>query len=67
METMSATDTANSENTGPRMGGPIMEQPTFDCSVKDKYTELRNFKLEMKNMHQNFNISQAERDQETTG
>ena len=38
-----------------------MKQPTFDWSAKDKYAKLRNFKLKVKNMFQNFNISQAEK------
>ena len=43
------------------MSWTIIWQPTFDCGSKDKYAELRNFKLEVKNMLKNFNISQTER------
>ena len=53
--------TEGAENAGPRMSGPIMKQPTFDCSAKDKYVKLQNFKLEVKCMLQNFNIRQMER------
>ena len=53
MQTMSTARTARAENTGPRMSRPIMKQPTFDCSAKDKYTKLRNLKLEVKNMLKN--------------
>ena len=38
-----------------------MKQPTYDCSTKDKYAELRYFKLEVNVMLQNFNMRQAER------
>ena len=48
IQTMSEASTAKAENMGPRMGGPIMKQRTFDWSAKDKYVELRNFKLEVK-------------------
>ena len=45
---MSVVGTARAENIGPRISGPIMQQPTFDSGAKDKYSELRNFKLEGK-------------------
>ena len=48
IQTMSAADTARAENVGPRMSRPIMKQPTFDWSAKDKYANLRNIKLEIK-------------------
>ena len=31
---------ARAQNVGPRMNGPIIKQPTFDWSAKDKYTWL---------------------------
>ena len=52
IQTMSAASTG--ENVGPRMCGPMMKQPTFDWSAKEKYAELRNTKLGVKNMFQNF-------------
>ena len=58
IQAKSMTSAARAENIGHRMPGPIMKQPTFDWSAKDKYVKLRNFKLEVKNMLQNFNISQ---------
>ena len=61
IQTMFMAVTARTESVGPRMSGPIMKQPTFDWSTKDKYAKLRNFKLEIKSMIQNFNISQTER------
>ena len=38
-----------------------MKQPKFNWSTKDKESEERNFKLEVKNMLQHFNIRKAER------
>ena len=49
------------ENVGLRLSRPIMKYLTFDKSSKDKYAELRNFKLELKNMSHNYNIRQTER------
>ena len=50
IQSMSAASAAGTENVGSRVSGPIMKQPTFDWYSKDKYAELRNFKLEVKNM-----------------
>ena len=38
-----------------------MKQPMFDWSTKDKYAEPGNFKLEVSNMLQNFNLGQTEK------
>ena len=56
IQTMATTGMGRVENVGPR-SRPSMKQATFDWNSKDKYTELRNFKLEVKNMFQNSNIS----------
>ena len=37
---------------GPRLGGPSLKQRSFHWSVTDKYTELRNFRLEVNNIFQ---------------
>ena len=49
------------QNAGPKLGGPMVKQLTFNWSSKDKYAELKNFKMKLKNMFQNYSISQAER------
>ena len=61
IQTMATAYTVRAENVGPRVSEPIMKWPTFDRSAKDKYAKQRNFKIEVKNMLQNFNISQTER------
>ena len=48
IQTVSAASAARKENTGSRMSGPFMKQPKFIWSFKDKHSELRNFKLEVK-------------------
>ena len=48
IQTMSVYSAARTENVGLRMNRPIMKQPTFNWSSKDKYAELTNFKLEVK-------------------
>ena len=58
---MAAAGTSRPDYVRPKMSGPIMKQPTFDWSSKDKYAELRNFKLEIGNMLQNFNLGPKER------
>ena len=57
---MAMAGTARAENTGSRMSGSIMKQPAFNWSEKDKYAELRNFILEVKNMIKIFNVYQTE-------
>ena len=48
IETIAMASTARAENLGPRISGTIMKKPTLDRYAKDKYAELRNFKLEVK-------------------
>ena len=59
--TRAAIQTMSAENVRPRMSGCIMKQPTFDWSAKDKYAEVRNFKLEVKTCSRTLNISQTEK------
>ena len=54
IQTMFMASTVRTENVGSRKNGPIMKQPIFDCISKNKYAELRNFKLMVKSMLQNF-------------
>ena len=58
---MAATGTSRQDSAEPRMSGPIMKEPTFDQSTKDKYAELRNLKLEVSNMLQSINLGETER------
>ena len=48
-------------STGPKFGGPTVRQPTFDWGSTDRYAELRNFRLEVNNILQFYNISNTEK------
>ena len=46
---MASTDnSAREQNVGPKLGGLILKQPTFNWSSTDKYAEPRNFKIDVK-------------------
>ena len=36
--------------TGPKIGRPAMKQPSFNWKADDKYSELKNFRLEVNNI-----------------
>ena len=36
IQTMATARTSRQDNAGPKMGGPIMKQPTFTWSAKEK-------------------------------
>ena len=61
IQAMTTAEVERPQNVGPKLGEPIMKQLTFNSNSTDKYTELRNFRLEVKNMFQNYRISHAER------
>ena len=48
------------KNVGPRLGQPIMKQPTFNWEAEDKYNELKNFKLAVINIFKSYSTLQAE-------
>ena len=60
MAVASAGNNQWAQNAGPKLGRSIKKQLTFDLGSTDKYVELRNFKMEVKYMFQNYNINQAE-------
>ena len=41
--------------------GPMLKQPTFDCSSVDKYMELKNLRLEKNNILKTYNRNQHKR------
>ena len=45
IQAMAAAGAEITQNAGPRLGGPIMKQPTINWEAEDKYNELRNFRL----------------------
>ena len=50
MAMASADNNQRAHNVGPKLDRSIMKQMTFNWSSKDKYRELRNFEMEVKNM-----------------
>ena len=51
----------NTASTEPKIHGPTLRQPAFDWGLADKYTELRNFRLEVNNILQSYNVNNTER------
>ena len=47
------------QNAGPRIGRPMMKQPTFNWKAKDKYNELKNFSLEVNYVFKSYNMIQT--------
>ena len=52
---------ANAENNtrqsvGPKVGVPMMKHPTFNLDTKDKYSELKNFRLQINNIFKSYNM-----------
>ena len=60
MTMASAKNNQRAQNMGSKIGSLLMRQPTFDWSSTDKYAELRNFRMEVKNMFQNYNVNQTD-------
>ena len=56
-----ATDRAErTQHAGPRLGRPIMKQPTFNWEAECKYNELKNFRLQISNICKSYNMPLAE-------
>ena len=47
--------------SGPKIGGPIMKQLTFDWNAEDKYSELKTFRLEVNNVLSMNNTPQTDK------
>ena len=61
IQTMATACTSRQDNAGLNMSGPIMKQPRFNWNAKDKYKELQNFKLDVSNILQNYNLGQTDK------
>ena len=48
-------------NVGPKIGRPRMKQPTLNWEAEDKYTELKNARLEVNNVFKSYNMPQTEK------
>ena len=46
---------------GPRLGGPALQQPTFNWEATDKYTEWKAFMLKVQNVIPSYNTQEGEK------
>ena len=58
VQTMAMASTSRQDNAGLKMSGSIMKQPVSNWDAKDRYEELPDFKLEVTNVMQNYNLGQ---------
>ena len=49
------------EVQGPKLGGPVQKQPQYNWEVADKYTELKAFILEVRNVLSTYNVCEQEK------
>ena len=54
MEMASGESNQRAQNAGPIIDSPLMRQPTFNWSSTEKYAELGIFRMEVKDMLQNY-------------
>ena len=54
-----ATAESPQSTMGPKIGRPAMKQPSFNWETDDKYSELKNFRLEVNNILATYNTPQA--------
>ena len=48
-------------SAGSKIGGPTLRKLTFDWGSRDKYVELRNFRLEVNNILQSYNVNNTQK------
>ena len=48
-------------SVGPKLGGLTLKQPTFDLNAMDKYTKLKNFRLEVHSTFKIYTINNTEK------
>ena len=48
-------------NMGPRLGIPSFKQPSLKWSTKDKYAELRNFRLQVNKVFKTYDKSNVDK------
>ena len=45
---------------GPKIGRPVMKQPTFNWEAEDKYSKLKTLRLEVNNVLMTYSTPQTE-------
>ena len=51
----------NTTIQNPKYVDPMMKQPTFNWKAQDKYSELKNVRLEVNNVFKSYSMSQTEK------
>ena len=59
IQTMAEMQVQRSESQQrPKLGGPALKQPQFNWEAADKYSELKAFTLEVRNMLSTYNTQE---------
>ena len=59
IQAMAVAGAERTQNAGPRVGRPVMKQPTFNWEAGDKYNELKNFRWEVNSIIKSYGMPQA--------
>ena len=61
IQPMAMTQVQRTQNTsGPKIGGPVLKQPSFNREATDKYTEWKAFTLKVRNVLSTYNIQEMD-------
>ena len=60
IQAMAVAGAERTQNVGPRPGGPMTKQSTFNWEADNKYKELKYFRLEVNNILKSYSMPQAE-------
>ena len=60
VQAMAMARAERTQNVRPRLGRPMMKQPTFNREAEDKYNEFKNFRIEVSNIFKSYSMPQAE-------
>ena len=59
IQTIAVASDPRQDSTGFKMSGSILKQPKLKWKIEGKYDGLPNYKLEVSNVLQNYNLSQT--------
>ena len=62
IQAIAETQAQRMPNTsGPKVGGPMLRQPSFNWEVTDKYTEKKAFIFEVRNVLTTYNLQEMDK------
>ena len=62
IQVMAETQAQRMPNTsGPKVGSPMLKQPSFNWEVTDKYTEWKAFILKVRNVLSTYNLQEMDK------